>query len=56
MTRRTVDIPVGRGAEMGMDARPAMGPLAPVDVAEPDIGSEQMLINIGPSIPRRTVC
>ncbi len=51
MTRRTVEIPVARGAEMGMDARPAMGPMAPVDVAEPDIGSEQMLINIGPQHP-----
>ena len=51
MTRRTVDIPVARGAEMGMDARPAMGPMAPVDVAEPDIGSEEMLINIGPQHP-----
>jgi NADH-quinone oxidoreductase subunit D len=51
MPTKTVEFAVGRTPEMGVDSRPAYGPLAPIDVAEPDIGSEHMLINIGPQHP-----
>ena len=48
---KTVEFAVGRSPEMGMDSRPAYGPLAPVDIPEPQIDSETMLINIGPQHP-----
>jgi len=48
---RTVEFAVGRTPEMGVDSRPTHGPLAPIDVAEPDLDSEHMLINIGPQHP-----
>ncbi len=51
MSTKTVEFAVGRSPEMGMDSRPAYGPLAPVDIAEPQIDSETMLINIGPQHP-----
>jgi len=51
MSTKTVEFSVGRSPEMGLDSRPAYGPLAPIDVAEPDLGSEHMLINIGPQHP-----
>ncbi|HSG50059.1 MAG TPA: hypothetical protein VLA43_19700, partial [Longimicrobiales bacterium] len=51
MPTKTVEFSVGRSPEMGVDSRPAYGPLAQVDIAEPDFGSENMLINIGPQHP-----
>jgi NADH-quinone oxidoreductase subunit D len=51
MSTRTVEYAVGRAPEMGLDGRPAYGPMAPVDLPEPDLGSEHMLINIGPQHP-----
>ncbi len=51
MSTKTVEFTVGRTPEMGVDGRPVPGPMAPVDLAEPDIGSENMLINIGPQHP-----
>jgi NADH-quinone oxidoreductase subunit D len=51
MATRTVELAVGRNPEMGMDGRPAPSPLAPFDVPEPVIGTEEMLINIGPQHP-----
>ena len=51
MAQKTIEIAVGRGAEMGIDGLPAMGPISPFDVPEPDLGSERMLINIGPQHP-----
>ena len=51
MSTRTVEYAVGRSPEMGVDGRPAYGPLAPVDLPEPELGSEHMLINIGPQHP-----
>ena len=51
MSTKTVEFAVGRSPEMGTDSRPSYGPLAPVDVAEPDFSSERMLINIGPQHP-----
>ena len=51
MSNKTVEFQVSRNPEMGVGSRPAYGPLAPVDVAEPDFGSENMLINIGPQHP-----
>jgi NADH-quinone oxidoreductase subunit D len=53
MTNRTVEYAVSRNPELGVDGRPAHGfghtfePLPP----EPDLGSENMLINIGPQHP-----
>jgi NADH-quinone oxidoreductase subunit D len=51
MSTRTVEYAVGRTPEMGVDGRPAYGPMAPVDLPEPELGSEHMLINIGPQHP-----
>jgi NADH-quinone oxidoreductase subunit D len=51
MSTKTVEFAVGRTPEMGVDSRPTYGPLAPIDLGEPDIGSEHMLINIGPQHP-----
>ncbi len=51
MPTKTVEFAVGRTPEMGVDGRPAHGPLAPIDLPEPDLGSEHMLINIGPQHP-----
>ena len=51
MTKKTVEYAVGRNPELGVDGRPAYGPMAPVDIAEPELGSEHMLINIGPQHP-----
>jgi NADH-quinone oxidoreductase subunit D len=51
MAQRTVELAVGRGPEMGVDGLPAPSPLAPFDVAEPELGTEDMLINIGPQHP-----
>ncbi len=51
MANKTVEFAVTRNPEMGVDGRPAWGPLAPVDAPEPTLGSETMLINIGPQHP-----
>jgi NADH-quinone oxidoreductase subunit D len=52
MERRTVEYTVGRSGELSSSgAAVAYGPLAPVDVPEPELGSEHMLINIGPQHP-----
>jgi len=51
MARRTVEYTVSRNPEAGMDFRPTQGLDTAVDLPEPDIGSEHMLINIGPQHP-----
>jgi NADH-quinone oxidoreductase subunit D len=51
MAQKTVEFTLGRNPEMGMDGRPVMGPLAPIDLPEPDIESDNMLVNIGPQHP-----
>lgn len=51
MARRTVEYTVSRNPEAGMDFRPTQGMEVPADLPEPDIGSEHMLINIGPQHP-----
>lgn len=45
---RTVEYSVGRNPELGMDFKPAAGPMGAV---EPQLDSEHMLINIGPQHP-----
>ncbi len=51
MAQKTVEFTVGRNAEMGMDGRPAASPLEPFEIAEPTLGSEHMLVNVGPQHP-----
>jgi NADH-quinone oxidoreductase subunit D len=51
MASKTVEYTIGRTPEMGPGRGLAHGPLAPVDLPEPELGSEQMLINIGPQHP-----
>lgn len=51
MTRKTVEFTVSRNPEAGMDFRPTQGLDAAVELPEPEIGSEHMLINIGPQHP-----
>jgi NADH-quinone oxidoreductase subunit D len=51
MARKTLEYEVSRTPEMGMDFRPTHGPVAPSDLAVPELGSEHMLINIGPQHP-----
>lgn len=51
MSTRTIELAVGRHPEMGMDGRASLGPLAPVDLAEPVLDSRNMLINLGPQHP-----
>jgi NADH-quinone oxidoreductase subunit D len=51
MAEKTVELTVGRNPELGEDGRPAFGPLTPVDLAEPQLESERMLINVGPQHP-----
>jgi NADH-quinone oxidoreductase subunit D len=51
MAQRTVELAVGRNPEMGVDGRPVPSPLRPFDFPEPELGTEQMLINIGPQHP-----
>jgi len=51
MATKTIELEVGRHAELGMDGRAALGPLAPVDIAEPRLDSNNMLINLGPQHP-----
>lgn len=51
MANKTVAYTVGRNPEMGIDGRPAASPTSPFDVPEPELGSEHMLVNIGPQHP-----
>jgi len=51
MSKRTIEYQVSRTPEAGLDFRPVEGPLAPVDLSEPRLDSENMLINIGPQHP-----
>lgn len=51
MAHKTVEFAVGRNPEMGIDGRPTPSPLDPIDVPEPALGSEHMLVNIGPQHP-----
>ena len=51
MAEKTVEFAVSRTPEMGVDGLPTPSPLAPFDAPEPSLGSERMLINIGPQHP-----
>ncbi len=51
MSTRTVELTVGGGREMGPGGSGIPSPLEPFDIPEPDIGTERMLINIGPQHP-----
>jgi NADH-quinone oxidoreductase subunit D len=51
MSKRSVEYEVRRTPELGVDFRPAEGPMAPVELPEPDFGAENMLINLGPQHP-----
>jgi NADH-quinone oxidoreductase subunit D len=51
MAEKTVELTVGRNPELGEDGLPAFGPLFPVEIAEPQLDSERMLINVGPQHP-----
>ena len=51
MAGKTLEYQVTRGAELGMDFRPQAGLLTPADLPVPDLGSENMLINVGPQHP-----
>lgn len=51
MARRTLEVPVGRTSEMGVYGQAVPSPLAPIDVPEPELDTEKMLINIGPQHP-----
>ncbi len=50
MSQKTIELNVGR-QEMGTDGRPVSSPIAPFDIPEPKLGTEHMLINIGPQHP-----
>ena len=51
MAQKTIEYAVGRSPEMGPDGLPTASPLEPFDIPEPELGSENMLINIGPQHP-----
>jgi NADH-quinone oxidoreductase subunit D len=51
MAQKTIEYAVGRTPEMGPDGRPTPSPIEPFDIPEPELGSEHMLINIGPQHP-----
>jgi NADH-quinone oxidoreductase subunit D len=51
MATKTVEFEVSRNPEAGVDFRPAQGLMAPTDLPEPGLGSEHMLINLGPQHP-----
>ncbi len=51
MAQRTVEYTVSRSPEMGVTGEPAYAPLFPVDLPEPLLSSEHMLINLGPQHP-----
>ena len=51
MAQKTVEFNVGRTPEMGVDGLPTPSPLEPFDIVEPELASENMLVNIGPQHP-----
>ena len=51
MATKTVEFAVGRNPELGEQGGVSYAPLQPVDMPEPDLGSEHMLLNIGPQHP-----
>jgi len=51
MAERTIELNVSRNPEMGVDGLPVASPFTPIDIAEPELGTEEMLINIGPQHP-----
>ena len=51
MAQKTVEYTVGRNPELGVDGLPTHAPLEPYDVPEPELGSEHMLVNVGPQHP-----
>lgn len=51
MSTKTVEFEVGRSPEMGVGGTPVPAPFLPIESPEPQIGSENMLINIGPQHP-----
>jgi len=51
MAHRTVEYAVSRSPEMGITGEPVHAPLFPVDLPEPQVGSEHMLLNLGPQHP-----
>ena len=51
MATKTVEFAVGRNPELGAAGGVSYAPLHPVDLPEPDLGSEHMLLNIGPQHP-----
>ena len=51
MAQRVVEYAVGRNPEMGPDGLPTASPFEPFDMPEPELGTEEMLINIGPQHP-----
>ena len=51
MAQRTVEYAVSRSPEVGMAGQPVQGPLSPIELPEPEFGSEHMLLNLGPQHP-----
>jgi NADH-quinone oxidoreductase subunit D len=51
MAQKTLEVAVGRNPEMGVYGQPVPSPLTPIEIAEPQLDTEQMLINIGPQHP-----
>ena len=51
MSSKTVEYAVSRGAEMGPGGSPVPSPIDPFDAPEPELGSETMLVNVGPQHP-----
>lgn len=51
MSTRTVEFTMGRTPELGAAGGVAYAPTHPVDLPEPDLGAEHMLLNIGPQHP-----
>ena len=51
MAPKTVEFSVSPGQEMGVGGQASLSPIAPFDIPEPEIGTETMLINIGPQHP-----
>lgn len=57
MSRRTVEYVVGRGPHLGVDGSLVKAPVLPAEldfsssIAEPELDSERMLLNLGPQHP-----
>ena len=47
----SVEFGVSTVPEMGIDGRPTEGIMAPVELEEPELGSERMIVNVGPQHP-----